>query len=163
MALVGIQAKEKATMNLELEKIRNSGEIDFETWTQNNRVREAQNESMRNQTIQNAQAGVEVAKLNADIKREGVSVDLEVSEHKTKQAMDLFEQVQARKRDRMQMDSEQEQQRLDKHAKSSDKTIEVLENIAASATDPMVQMEALKQLAELRKADVTGQKDAYKN
>ena len=163
MALVGIQAKEKATMNLELEKIRNSGEIDFETWTQNNRVREAQNESMRNQTIQNAQAGVEVAKLNAEIKREEVAVDLEVSEHKTKQAMDLFEQVQARKRDRMQMDSEQEQQRLDKHAKSSDKTIEVLENIAASATDPMVQMEALKQLAELRKADVTGQKDAYKD
>jgi hypothetical protein len=27
----------------------------------------------------------------------------------------------------------------------------------------MVQMEALKQLAELRKADVTGQKDAYKS
>jgi hypothetical protein len=63
----------------------------------------------------------------------------------------------------MQLNSDQEQQRLDKHAKGSEKTIEVLENIASTATDPMVQMEALKQLAELRKADVAGQKDAYKD
>ena len=163
MALVGIQAQEKANMNNELERIRNSGIIDFETWNQANRVQVAQNQSRREQAIQDAQAGVEVAKLNADIKREEVAVDLEVNEHKTKQAMDMFEQVQARKRERMQLKSEQEQQRLDSHAKGSEKTIEVLENIAASSTDPMVQMEALKQLAELRKADVTGQKDAYKD
>ena len=163
MALVGIQAQEKATMNLELEQIRNSGAIDFETWTQNNRLRVAENDALRDQSIQNAQTGVDIAKLNAEIEREEVSVGLEIKEHKTKQAMDLFEQVQARKRDRMQMDSEQEQQRLERHAKGSEKTIEVLEKIASSATDPMVQMEALKQLAELRKADVTGQKDAYKD
>jgi hypothetical protein len=163
MALVGIQAKEKATMNLELERIRNSGALNFETWSQTNRVLEVQNEAIRSQIIQNAQAGVEVAKLNAKMKREEVSVDLEVTEHKTKQAMNLFEQVQARKRDRMQMDSNQEKQRLDNHTKGSEKTIEVLENIAASAKDPMVQMEALKQLSELRRADVTGQKDAYKD
>ena len=85
------------------------------------------------------------------------------NEHKTKQAMDLFEQVQARKKERMQLKSEQEQRRLDSHANGSEKAIEVLENIAASATDPTVQMEAIKQLAELRKADVAGQKDAYKD
>jgi len=163
MALVGIQAQEKANMNNELERIRNSGTIDFETWNQANRVQVAQNQSRREQAIQDAQAGVEVAKLNADIKREEVAVDLEANEHKTKQAMDLFEQVQARKKERMQLKSEQEQQRLDNHAKGSEKTIEVLENIASTATDPMVQMEALKQLAELRKADVEGQKDAYKD
>jgi len=163
MALVGVQAQEKANMNNELERIRNSGTIDFETWNQANRVQVAQNQSRREQAIQDAQAGVEVAKLNADIKREEVAVDLEANEHKTKQAMDLFEQVQARKKERMQMNSDQEQRRLDSHANGSEKAIEVLENIASTATDPTVQMEALKQLAELRKADVAGQKDAYKD
>ena len=75
----------------------------------------------------------------------------------------MFEQVQARKRERMQIKNEQEQQRLDQHTKASKSTIDVLEKIAANSDDPMVQMEALKQLAELRKADVTGQKDAYKS
>ncbi|MDA9117337.1 hypothetical protein N9J16_01170, partial [Candidatus Poseidoniaceae archaeon] len=68
----------------------------------------------------------------------------------------------AKKQERMRLKSEQEQQRLDQHSKASQTTIAVLENIAASSTDPQVQMEALKQLAELRKADVVGQKDAYK-
>ena len=63
----------------------------------------------------------------------------------------------------MDMKSEQEQQRLEQHAKASQSTIDVLEKIAANSDDPMVQMEALKQLAELRKADVAGQKDAYKS
>ena len=47
--------------------------------------------------------------------------------------------------------------------KASESTISVLEKIASTATDPLVQMEALKQLAELRKADVGGQRDAYKD
>ena len=77
--------------------------------------------------------------------------------------MQMFEQVQARKRDRMELNKEHEQQRLDMHNKASQSSIEVLEKIASTSDDPMVQMEALKQLAELRKADVAGQKDAYKN
>ena len=77
--------------------------------------------------------------------------------------MELFEQVQAKKQERMRLDAEQEKERLTQHAKASESTISVLENIATNATDPAVQMEALKQLAELRKADVSGQKDAYKN
>ena len=76
-------------------------------------------------------------------------------------AMEMFEQVQARKQDRMHLKNEQEQQRLEQHSKASQSTIDVLEKIAANSDDPLVQMEALKQLAELRKADVAGQKDAY--
>ncbi len=63
----------------------------------------------------------------------------------------------------MKLDAEQEKERLNQHAKASESTISVLEKIASTATDPLVQMEALKQLAELRKADVSGQRDAYKD
>ena len=78
-------------------------------------------------------------------------------------AMNMFEQVQAKKQERMRLKNEQEQQRLEQHAKGSQSTIAVLEEIAASSDDPAVKLEALKQLAELRKADVAGQKDAYKD
>jgi hypothetical protein len=61
----------------------------------------------------------------------------------------------------MKLQNEKEQQRLEQHSKASDSAIAVLENIAASSTDPQVQMEALRQLAELRKADVQGQKDTH--
>ena len=65
--------------------------------------------------------------------------------------MAMFEEVQARKRERMAMNKEQEQMRLEQQQQGSDKTVSVLENIAANSTDPQVQLEALKQLAELRK------------
>ena len=35
--------------------------------------------------------------------------------------------------------------------------------VTSTSTVPVVKLEALKQLAELRKTDVAGQKDAYKN
>ena len=75
--------------------------------------------------------------------------------------MAMFEQVQARKRERMELKIEQDQKRVEQHMQASQSTIDVLEKIAASSDDPTVQMEALKQLAELRKADVSGQKEAY--
>ena len=75
----------------------------------------------------------------------------------------MFEQVQAKKQERMRLEAEREEERLNQHSKASQNTISVLENIASNATDPAVQMEALKQLAELRKTDVSGQKDAYKD
>ena len=77
--------------------------------------------------------------------------------------MEDFAQVQANKKERMRIKAEQEKERLNQHSKASENTISVLENIASNATDPAVQMEALKQLAELRKTDVSGQKDAYKD
>ena len=77
--------------------------------------------------------------------------------------MEMFEQVQAKKQERMRLEAEREKERLNQHSKASENTISALENIASNATDPAVQMEALKQLAELRKTDVSGQKDAYKD
>ena len=160
MALVGVQAKEAAEMKLELERLKASGEFNLQQWRQQ---QELQAESARTKAIKDAETNVEIAKLEAERQKALASVQKDAEDDKMSRAMEMFEQVQARKRDRMDMKSEQEQQRLEQHAKSSQSTIDVLEKIAANSDDPMVQMEALKQLAELRKADVAGQKDAYKS
>jgi hypothetical protein len=123
----------------------------------------AESQTQRDEQIKDAQTDLEVSKLEAEQQRIRQNVELEAHDHKTKTAMDMFEQVQARKKERMQLQREQEQDRLDQHSKASQSTIAVLENIAASSDDPQVQMEALRQLAEIRKADVQGQKDAHKD
>ena len=77
--------------------------------------------------------------------------------------MAMFEEVQTRKRERMALKKEAEEMRLEKQLRGSEKTISVLENIAATSDDAEVKLEALKQLAELRKSDLQAQKDAYKD
>ena len=163
LALVGVQAQHKAELEHELLKIENEGNLTFAQWVQNNKLTQAQNDASREEKLKDAQLDLEVSKLNSDKQRFEQTANLEAKEHKKRRAMEMFEQVQAKKQERMKIDAEQERERLDQHAKASENTISVLEKIASTATDPMVQMEALKQLAELRKADVGGQKDAYKD
>ena len=163
LSLVGVQAQHKAEMENELLKLENEGNLTFAQWVQNNRLQQAQNEASREEILKDAQLDVEVSRLNAEKERFERAAASEEKEDKKRRAMEMFEQVQAKKQERMRLDAEQEKQRLDQHAKASENTISVLEKIASTATDPSVQMEALKQLAELRKADVGGQKDAYKD
>lgn len=163
LSLVGVQAQHKAEMESELLKLENESNLTFAQWTQNNRLQQAQNEAHREEVLKDAQLDVEVSRLNAEKERFERAVDSEQKEDKKRRAMEMFEQVQAKKQERMRLDAEQEKQRLDQHARASENTISVLEKIASTASDPSVQMEALKQLAELRKADVSGQKDAYKD
>lgn len=163
LALVGVQAQHKAELEHELIKLENEGNLTFAQWVQNNKLVQAQNDASREEKLKDAQLDLEVSKLNSDKQRFEQAANLEAKEHKKRRAMEMFEQVQAKKQERMKIDAEQERERLDQHAKASENTISVLEKIASTATDPMVQMEALKQLAELRKADVGGQKDAYKD
>ena len=163
LSLVGVQAQHKAEMENELLKLENEGNLTFAQWVQNNRLQQAQNEVSREEILKDAQLDVEVSRLNAEKERFERAAASEEKEDKKRRAMEMFEQVQAKKQERMRLDAEQEKQRLDQHAKASENTISVLEKIASTATDPSVQMEALKQLAELRKADVGGQKDAYKD
>jgi hypothetical protein len=163
MALVGVQAKEAAEMKLELERLKASGEFNVQQWRQQQELHDEQAESSRSNAIKDAETSVELANLEAERQNALASVQKDAENEKKNRAMEMFEQVQARKRERMQIKNEQEQQRLEQHTKASKSTIDVLEKIAANSDDPMVQMEALKQLAELRKADVTGQKDAYKS
>ena len=162
LALVGVQAQHKAELEHELLKLENEGNLTFAQWVQNNKLAQAQNDASREEKLKDAQLELEVSRLDADKQRFEQTADLEAKEHKKRRAMEMFEQVQEKKQERMRIDAEQEKERLDQHAKASENTISVLEKIASTATDPLVQMEALKQLAELRKADVSGQKDADK-
>ena len=163
MALVGVQAKEAAELKLELERIKGAGELDLQTWRQQQHLQDQQMDAARTEALKVAQADVELAKLEAERQNTLASVAHDAEDQKMNRAMNMFEQVQAKKQERMRLKNEQEQQRLEQHAKGSQSTIAVLEEIAASSDDPAVKLEALKQLAELRKADVAGQKDAYKD
>ncbi len=163
LSLVGVQAQNKAEMEHELLTLENEGNLTFAQWTQNNKLLLAKNDAGREEILKDAQLDLEVSKLNADKQKLEQAAGLEVKEDKKRRAMEMFEQVQAKKQERMKLDAAQEKERLNQHAKASESTISVLEKIASTATDPLVQMEALKQLAELRKADVGGQKDAYKD
>ena len=163
LSLVGVQAQHKAEMEHELLMLENEGSLTFAQWAQNNKLLQAKNDAGRDEKLKDAQLDLEVSKLNADMQKLEQSADLEVKEDKKRRAMEMFEQVQAKKQERMKLDAAQEKERLSQHAKASESTISVLEKIASTATDPLVQMEALKQLAELRKADVGGQRDAYKD
>ena len=163
LSLVGVQAQHKAEMEHELQKLENENNLTFTQWMQDNKLLQAQNDAGRQEKLKDAQLDLEVSKLNADKQRFEQAANLEAKEDKKRRAMEMFEQVQAKKQERMKIDAAQERERLDQHAKASQSTISVLEKIASTATDPLVQMEALKQLAELRKADVGGQKDAYKD
>ena len=163
LALVGVQAQQKAEMESELLRLENESSLTFAQWSQNNMLLQAQNEAAREEVLKDAQLDLEVSRLNAEKERYERSAASEEKEDKKRRAMEMFEQVQAKKQERMRLEAEQEKERLDQHAKASENTISVLENIASNATDPAVQMEALKQLAELRKTDVSGQKDAYKD
>ena len=163
MALVGVQAKEAAELKLELERIKGAGELDLQTWRQQQHLQDQQMDAARTEALRVAQADVELAKLEAERQKTLASVAHDAEDQKMNRAMNMFEQVQAKKQERMRLQNEQEQQRLEQHAKASQSTIAVLEEIAASSDDPAVKLEALKQLAELRKADVAGQKDAYKD
>jgi len=163
MALAGVQAKEAAELKLELERLKGAGAFDLQQWQQEQLLRDKQSQADRESAVKDAQSEVEVAKLQAERQRVLSAAQQEVDENKMSTAMAMFEQVQAKKRERMELKNEHEQQRLDQHAEGSKSAMETLQNIANSSDDPAVQMEALRQLAELRKADVEGQKGAYKD
>ena len=162
LALVGVQAQQKAEMESELQRLENEGNLSFAEWSQKNRLVQAQKQSDREEYLKEAQTELEVSKLIAEQQKVMQSPAQHEKDEKQRRAMEMFEQVQAKKQERMRIAAEQEKERLDQHSKASENTISVLEKIASTATDPAVQMEALKQLAELRKTDVSGQKDAYK-
>ena len=162
LALVGVQAQQKAEMESELQRLENEGNLSFAEWSQKNRLVQAQKQSDREEYLKDAQTELEVSKLIAEQQKVMQSPAQHEKDEKQRRAMEMFEQVQAKKQERMRIAAEQEKERLDQHSKASENTISVLEKIASTATDPAVQMEALKQLAELRKTDVSGQKDAYK-
>ncbi len=163
LALSNVHAEETAAMALEIERLGASGKFDLKKWEQEHSLNELKAEVARESSLKEAVHKNEIARLEVERQQIMAAPVLEIKDQKAKQAMEMFNQMQDKKRERMAMNQEKEKMRLEQHQQGSDKTISVLENIAANSTDPQVQLEALKQLAELRKTDVDAQKGAYKD
>lgn len=174
MALSNVHANETAAMALEMERLESSGKFNLKKWEQEQSLTEQKDHAVRQSTLKDAELKNELARLEVERQRIMAEPVMEIKEKRAKQARedkvqqmqdakDLFDVVQGRKKERMALNQEKEKMRLEQHQQGSEKTISVLENIAANSTDPQVQLEALKQLADLRKTDVEAQKGAYKD
>ncbi len=93
------------------------------------------------------------AQWEAELRRDEGQLDLKLKEssHKTEQAMALFEQVQARKRDRMQTQFDHQNQRMDKQ---NELQVKMMEMAAQNgALTPEVMQEFLKQQTAQKAVD----------
>jgi hypothetical protein len=163
MALSNVHANETAAMALEMERLDSSGTFNLKKWEQEQSLTEQKENAARQSTLKDAELKNELARLEVERQRLMAAPIQELKDQKVSQAKEMFEMVQCKKRERMALNQEKEKMRLEQHQQGSEKTISVLENIAANSTDPQVQLEALKQLADLRKTDVEAQKGAYKD
>jgi DNA polymerase elongation subunit (family B) len=150
-------------LTLEMERLDSSGTFNLKKWEQEQSLTEQKENAARQSTLKDAELKNELARLEVERQRLMAAPIQELKDQKVSQAKEMFEMVQCKKRERMALNQEKEKMRLEQHQQGSEKTISVLENIAANSTDPQVQLEALKQLADLRKTDVEAQKGAYKD
>lgn len=157
--MTGVVAEERAKVELELAKVKSSGELDMARWNQINNLQSVQQDARRGQELTEANHEAELTRVKLESEREANQLQGE----KAEVAMDLFAGVQARKRERMALEAEREQARLDSSRTGSDKILDALADIAKSSDDSEVAKEALRQLGELRKSDVEGEDQAYIN
>ena len=139
------------------------GALERARWQELAATEGVQHDARRAQEIAEAEHQVKMAQLEAQRQAEQAAPEQAKRDAKVAEATRLFDEVQARKRERMAMEAEREQARLDAVSAGSDKMVETLSRIAENSDDPQVAMEALRQLAELRKADVDAAKDAYRD
>ncbi len=156
-------AEARAQAQTKAEQIKANAEVEKARWASLAAVEAVQHDARRTQEIAEAKHQVEMARLEGERRASTLAADLGEQEGKAKVAMDLFEQVQARKRERMAMDEAREQHRLEGQQASTDKALEALIRIAETSDDPQVATEALRQIAELRRTDAEGARDAYLN
>ena len=156
-----LAAEERAKSEVELAALRAEGDLDLERWNQAAKLHSEREDLRRDQEMADADHQVGLAEREAERQRILQETQLETEERRQKSAMDMFDQVQARKKDRMAMQADREQNRIDAASQGSESIIATLTEIAQSSKDPEVAMEALRQLSEIRKADVDAAKDAY--
>ena len=156
-----LAAEERAKSEIDLAALRAAGDLDLEQWNQTARLYSVREGLRRDQEMAEADHQVSLAEREAERKRILQENEHQTEERKQKSAMEMFDQVQARKRERMEMEAGREQNRIDAASKGSEAIIATLTEIAQSSKDPQVAMEALRQLSEIRKADVDAAKDAY--
>ena len=149
LKVAGQAAAERAKAEVELARIRSRAEIDKQTW-----------ESVKSLRVDREQTRIDLERAQADheieIARKNLEVEHEGKDRDAKRTMDLFDQVQARKRDRIAMQQQQENERLGVQERSSERMIDTLMKVIESTDDDNVRMEAIKQLSQLRRADVEG-------
>lgn len=163
--MVGLAAEERAKVELELAKVRASGELEMSRWSELNALHSAQHDARRGQQLKDAEHDVELARLQVERDQLVHSAEDQRSsakrKEKTEAAKDLFAEVQARKRERMALEEGREKSRLDATREGSDKAIDTLAEIASSSDDSEVAKEALRQLGNLRQSDVDAEGQAY--
>ncbi len=117
-------------------------------------------EQLKNQNqmnISQEQSKFEQEMTETNFDREQRQLDAEAKRREQE-----FSSVQEAKRRRKLAESAKEGARLDTHKEMSENVLGVLGDIAGGGnSSDDVKMEALKQLSQLRKADVDGSKDAY--
>jgi len=172
--MTGVSAEERAKVELELAKVKSSGELELARWNQLNQLQIAKQDSQRGQELTDAHHDVEVTQLKLEAEREinqfqdgkadaEIERNLDEKRGQAEIAMDLFASVQDRKKERMALEAEREQARLESSRTGSDKILDALTDIAKSSDDSEVAKEALKQLGDLRKSDVEGEDQAHIN
>lgn len=170
----GVVAEERAKIELELAKVKSSGELEMARWNQLNQLQSSQQDARRSQELTEAHHEAELARVKLESEREssdfqGREADAEIERKladkrgQAEIAMDLFAGVQERKKERMALEAEREQARLDSSRAGSDKIVDTLSEIAKSSKDSEVHKETVRQLGELRKSDVEGEDQAYIN
>ena len=170
----GVVAEERAKIELELAKVKSSGELEMSRWNQLNQLQSSQQDARRSQELTEAHHEAELARVKLESNREssdfqGREADAEIERKladkrgQAEIAMDLFAGVQERKKERMALEAEREQARLDSSRAGSDKIVDTLSEIAKSSKDSEVHKETVRQLGELRKSDVEGEDQAYIN
>ena len=170
----GVVAEERAKIELELAKVKSSGELEMARWNQLNQLQSSQQDARRSQELTEAHHEAELARVKLESDREssdfqGREADAEIERKladkrgQAEIAMDLFAGVQERKKERMALEAEREQARLDSSRAGSDKIVDTLSEIAKSSKDSEVHKETVRQLGELRKSDVEGEDQAYIN
>ena len=168
------RSEERAKVELELAKVKSSGELELARWNQLNQLQIAKQDSRRGQELTDAHHDVEVTQVKLEAEREinqfqDGKADAEIERNLAEKrgqaeiAMDLFASVQDRKKERMALEAEREQARLESSRTGSDKILDALTDIAKSSDDSEVAKEALKQLGDLRKSDVEGEDQAHIN
>tara|TARA_B100000401_G_scaffold409732_1_gene327386 strand:- start:459 stop:1301 length:843 start_codon:yes stop_codon:yes gene_type:complete len=160
-SMASLAADERAKAEMELARIRAQGDIDNERWEQVKTLHQDRQNLRRTEEILDGDHQLALARIEAERQRVLQEPSFEAERTRKEAAMDMFDAVQQRKQERMAMEAERERVRVEAQAKGSEAIISTLTEIAQSSKDPEVAMEALRQLAEIRKADVAGAKDAY--
>ena len=160
-SMASLAADERAKAEMELARIRAQGDIDNERWEQVKTLHQDRQNLRRTEEILDGDHQLALARIEAERQRVLQEPTFEAERTRKEAAMDMFDAVQQRKQERLAMEADRERVRVEAQAKGSEAIISTLTEIAQSSKDPEVAMEALRQLAEIRKADVAGAKDAY--